>query len=216
MSILENIYNTHLRISRSKKNLPYKTRKDFSDIQNSEKYATLLKLENFFKRNSYVNMNDFFEAPYLVYEDEKDFNLDFYLSQKAIKIYSLYQKKKTYLDPDSDIQRKSVLNGLEFIYNFCKSNRIELSEYMKHKTNAMNTVFVHLKEKNISVYNCLAFPDFQKTVNEQNYELLEFMLGDIISKLPIFRTKFYASNKCKKISIEGLKIVKDKLDKFKN
>jgi hypothetical protein len=56
----------------------------------------------------------------------KDFNLDFYLSQKAIKIYSLYQKKKTYLDPDSDIQRKSVLNGLEFIYNFCKNTRYPL------------------------------------------------------------------------------------------
>lgn len=215
MSILENIYNTYLRISRSKKNLPYKIRKDFSDIQNNQNYTTLLKLENFFKRNSYVNMNDFFEAPYLVYEDEKDFNLDFYLSQKAIKIYSLYQKKKTYLDPDSDIQRKSVLNGLEFIYNFCKNNKIELSDYMKHKTNAMNTVFLHLKEKNVSVYNCLAFSDFQKTVNEQNYELLEFMLGDIISRLSIFRTKFYASDKCKKISIEGLKILKDRLDKYK-
>ena len=215
MSILENIYNTYLRISRSKKNLPYKIRKDFSDIHNNQNYTTLLKLENFFKRNSYVNMNDFFEAPYLVYEDEKDFNLDFYLSQKAIKIYSLYQKKKTYLDPDSDIQRKSVLNGLEFIYNFCKNNKIELSDYMKHKTNAMNTVFLHLKEKNVSVYNCLAFSDFQKTVNEQNYELLEFMLGDIISRLSIFRTKFYASDKCKKISIEGLKILKDRLDKYK-
>lgn len=215
MSILENIYNTYLRISRSKKNLPYKIRKDFSDIQNNQNYTTLLKLENFFKRNSYVNMNDFFEAPYLVYEDEKDFNLDFYLSQKAIKIYSLYQKKKTYLDPDSDIQRKSVLNGLEFIYNFCKNNKIELSDYMKHKTNAMNTVFLHLKEKNVSVYNCLAFSDFQKTINEQNYELLEFMLGDIISRLSIFRTKFYASDKCKKISIEGLKILKDRLDKYK-
>lgn len=215
MNILENIYNTYLRISRSKKNLPYKIRKDFSDIQNNENYTTLLKLENFFKRNSYVNMNDFFEAPYLVYEDEKDFNLNFYLSQKAIKIYSLYQKKKTYLDPDSDIQKKSVLNGLEFIYNFCKNNKIELSDYMKHKTNAMNTVFLHLKEKNVSVYNCLAFPDFQKTVNEQNYELLEFMLGDIISRLSIFRTKFYASDKCKKISIEGLKILRDRLDKYK-
>ena len=83
---IEQIYNTYLRVSRTKKNLPFKLRKDFSDIQKEERYPILLKLENFFKRNPYVNLNDFFEAPYHVYEDEKDFILDFYLSQKAVKI----------------------------------------------------------------------------------------------------------------------------------
>lgn len=216
MKNLENIYNTYLRVSRTKKNLPYKIRKDFSKISDDANYVTLLKLQNFFIRNPYVNLNDFFEAPYMVYDDESHFDLNFYIGQKAMKTYSLYQKKKTYLDPDSDIQRKSVLSGLEFIYNFCKENKMGLQDYMLHKTNTMNTVFIHLKEKNISVYNCLAFSNFDKTVNSQNYELLEFMLGDIISKLPIFRTKFYASEKCKRISLEGLKILKEKLDIVRN
>ena len=216
MKNLENIYNTYLRISRTKKNLPYKTRRDFSNISTDVNYVTLLKLENFFSRNPYVNLNDFFEAPYIVYDDETHFDLSFYISQKAMKTYSLFQKKKTYLDPDSDIQRKSVLSGLEFIYKFCKENKISLHGYMLHKTNEMNTVFLHLKEKNISVYNCLAFPNFDKVVNSQNYELLEFMLGDIISKLSVFRTKLYSSVKCKKISVDGLKILKDRLDIYKN
>jgi hypothetical protein len=208
---IEQIYNTYLRVSRSKKNLPFKLRKDFSNIQNEERYSTLLKLENFFKRNAYVNLNDFFEAPYNVYEDEKDFGLDFYLSQKAVKIYNLYQKKKTFSDPDSDIQKKSVLDGLEFIYNFCKQNKILVDDYIDHMTNGMATVFLHLKEKHVSIYNCLAFDDFQKTINRHNYELLEFMLGDTISKISIFRTKYYSSKKCMNISKQGLKILKTKL-----
>jgi hypothetical protein len=213
MKDIENIYNTYLRISRGKRNLPYKNRKDFSNITDDEKYPTLLKLENFFKRNSYVNLNNFFEAPYELYTDEKYFDLDFYLTQKAIKIYNLYQKKKTYMDPDSDIQIKSVKDGLLFIYGFCKKNELSLEEYLTHKTNSMNSFFLHLKEKEISIYNCLAFANFQKVVNENNYEILEFMLGDIVSKISIFRTKFYASNKCKKISHDGLKILKETLDK---
>jgi hypothetical protein len=212
---IDQIYNTYLRISRSKKNLPFKLRKDFSNIQNEEKYPVLLKLENFFKRNPYVNLNDFFEAPYNVYEDEKDFGLEFYLSQKAVKIYNLYQKKKTFSDPDSDIQRKAVLNGLEFIYGFCKLKKITIDDYINHMTNGMATVFIHLKEKQISIYNCLAFDDFQKTINKHNYELLDFMLGDTISKISIFRTKYYSSKKCMNISKQGLKILKEKLANLK-
>lgn len=214
MKNIEEIYNTYLRISRSKKNLPYRLRKDFDNIKDEEIYPSLLKLENFFKRNQYVNLNDFFEAPYFLYEDENYFNLDFYLSQKAIKAYNIFQRKKNYLDPDSDIQLKSVSDGNLFIYKFCKSNKIKLSDYLKHKTNSMNTVFLHLKEKNISIYNCLALPNFQNCMNGQNYELLEFMLGDIISRISNFRTKFYSSTKCKKISIDGLKIIQERLDKI--
>ena len=164
MKNIENIYNTYLRISRGKRNLPYKIRKDFSNIVDDEKYPTLLKLESFFKRNSYVNLNNFFEAPYELYTDEKYFDLDFYLTQKAIKIYNLYQKKKTYMDPDSDIQIKSIKDGLIFIYEFCKKNEISLEEYVTHKTNSMNSVFVHLKEKEISIYNCLALTTLMKSV----------------------------------------------------
>jgi hypothetical protein len=212
---LEEIYNIFLKTSRSENNLPYKARKDFSKIQNEEYYPTLLKLENFFKRNPYVNLKDFFEAPYKVYEDEKHFNLDFYITQKAIKIYTLYQKKKVNSDPDSEFQKKIVSDGLVFIYEYCKNNNLDLNEYFNHKSGNLNTVFLHLKEKNISIYNCLAFEKFQEILNQNNFEFLDFMLGDIISKISIFRTKFYSSKTCKKICIEGLKIVKEKLAKIK-
>lgn len=211
MRTLEDIYNTYLRIQRTKKNLPFKLRKDFSDIQSHESYATLLKLENFFKRNNYVNLNDFFSAPYEFYKDEKHFDLDFYLTQKAVKIYSLYQKKKLFLDPDSDIQIQCALDGLKFIYKFCKNNNLQLKDYLNHMTNGMHTVFVHLKEKNVTIYNTLAFDNFQSIVNKENYQVLEFMLGEIISHLPIFRTKFYSSKVCKNTCQNGLKILEKKL-----
>ena len=215
MRDLPDIYNTYLRNSRVKRNLPFKKKIDFSGIADDPKYVTLLKLENFFKRNPYINLNDFFEAPYELYRDEKYFDLDFFITQKAVKVYNIFEKKKILLDPDSDLQRSSVISGLEFIYNFCKQNSLQLEQYMEHKTNAISTVFIHLKEKNISIYNCLAFPDFQSTINQHNYEMLEFMLGDIISKISFFRTKFYNSNKCIKISLGGLKILKEKLAIYK-
>jgi hypothetical protein len=208
---LPTIYNTYLRNSRVKRNLPFKKKIDFSGIESDPKYVTLLKLENFFKRNPYINLNDYFEAPYEVYKDEKYFELDFFLTQKAVKVYNIFEKKKLIMDPDSDLQRSSVINGLEFIYNFCKNNSLTLDQYMMHKTNVLSTVFLHLKEKNISIYNCLAFSDFQSVVNQYNYEMLEFMLGDTISKISFFRTKFYSSKKCIKISLAGLKILKEKL-----
>ena len=197
---IENIYNTYLRISRSRKNLPYKLRRDFSDIETHKDYTTLLKLESFFQRNPYVNLYDFFDAPYKIYKEEDYFDLKFFLSQKAIKLYNIFQRKKIFLDPDSDIQKDAVKNGLSFIYNFCKSNDIKLSEYLNHKTNSMNTVFIHLKEKNISIYNCLAFPNFQSYANNQNFELMEFMLGDVFSKISNFRTRFLSSKKCTALS----------------
>lgn len=215
MKDLENIYNTYLRISRSKKNLPFTLKKDFSKIEEHQKYATLLKLKNFFDRNSYVSVNDFIEAPYIVYEDENYFDLDFYLTQKAIKTYNLYRRKKTFSEPDSDIQKKAVKDGLVFIYKFCKTKNFDIDDYFNHKDGAINTIFVHLKQKNISIYNCLAYDNFQKILNDNNYELLEFMLGDTISKISIFRTKFYSSKDCKNISKEGLKIIKEKLAKEK-
>lgn len=215
MKDIEDIYNTHLRISRTKKNLPFTLKKDFSNIQEHEKYAVLLKLKNFFERNSYVNINDFIEAPYVVYEDEDYFDLDFYLTQKAVKSYNLYRRKKTYSEPDSEIQKKAVTDGLMFIYRFCKDHNLSIEGYFNHKDGAINTIFLHLKQKNISVYNCLAYENFQTIMNQNNYELLEFMLGDVVSKISIFRTKFYTSKACKKISIEGLKIIKEKLAKEK-
>jgi hypothetical protein len=216
MRDVEYIYNAYNRIQRKRKGLPYKNRKDFSDIQNNENYATLLKLEQFFKRNHYININDFFESPHDLYADENYFKLDFYLSQKAMKAYSIYQRKKVFSDPDSDIQRKFVLEGWKYIYDFCVQENINLDQYIDHKTNLLNTVFIHLKEKNVSIYNCLVFDNFQRVVNSQNYEMLEFMLGDLVSKIPIFRTRFYSSKKCKKIAQGGYEILKEKLEIRKN
>jgi hypothetical protein len=213
MPDIEIIYNTYLRVSRTNNGQPFKYRKDFSKISEDEKYPILLKLENFFNRNNYVNINDFFNAPYHVYEDEKRFDLNFFITPKAIKAYNIFQKRKKTMDPDSEIQRKMVLEGSKFIYKFCKNNSIGISDYLNHKTNNLNTVFIHLKEKNISIYNCFAFDNFQKVVNSQNYEFLEFMLGDLISKLSIYRTKFLCSKKCKHISISSTRILKEELDK---
>jgi len=206
---LKHIYNTFLRISRKKQNKPFKLRSNFDSFENDQNYPYVVKLKNFFDRNFVVNIEDFFIAPYEIYQDETYFGLDFYVSQNAIKTYTIFSSHKTSLEPDSDIQIESILRGLKFIKKFCIDNSIQLKDYMQliEEGNLINTFIIHLKEKNISVYNLFAFNNFEYFLNKTDYQALKFILGDTIARLSYYRTKFYASKKAKQISINGLKLI---------
>mgnify|MGYP003680734664 FL=1 len=38
----KNIYNTYLKVSRSRQNLPYRFRKDFTDFVDTDKYVYII------------------------------------------------------------------------------------------------------------------------------------------------------------------------------
>ena len=90
----KDIYNKYLRISRTAKNKPYKLRLNFDGFENEENYTHIKKLQLFFEKYSHVKIEDFFNAPYIVYpKTDQIFDLKFYCSYNATKVYSLYNKK---------------------------------------------------------------------------------------------------------------------------
>ena len=71
------IYNCYLETSRKLNNKPFKYRKDFEGFEEKEEYILVSKLSRFFAKYSNINIKDFFEAPYFVY-NEKYFDLKFF------------------------------------------------------------------------------------------------------------------------------------------
>lgn len=212
---IKHLYNTYLRISRKRQNKPYRLRTNWTGFEESEYYVPLLKLKNFFDRNYTVNIEDFFISPYEVYEEEAYYDLDFYNSMSAVKVYSIYCSKKNQMDVDSDIQIDSILRGLKFIEKFCVSRSIKLTEYLNYfESNAtINSFLVHLKEKNISIYNLFPFKEFDKTISKIDFNSLKFILNDLPSKISIYRSKFLYSKKGKVLATKGLKLIEQSICK---
>ena len=205
------IYNVFLKTSRSKSGLPYRLRKQWHGFEDSPQYAKVLKLKNFFSRNRCVDVAEFFEAPYTIYPGESGFDLDFFSSQKAIKVYTLSLKKKMLLEPDDTYHLHNISKGLKFIQAFCYSKKITLGQYLNHKEAVQHEFIIHLKERKISIYNLFAFIDFDKYLKLHDPDLLRFTLGELYDNIPVFRTKYLNSKTAKKVAEIGLKKVEQNL-----
>jgi hypothetical protein len=104
----KHIYNTHLRISRGRKGLPFKYRKDFShqlDIVTN----SLKKISIFLSKFPHIKLEDFIRAPYEIYSDQEHFDLDYYTTLKATKAYTLLMKRMEMLDPDNTEQLQNII-----------------------------------------------------------------------------------------------------------
>lgn len=205
------IYNTFLKISRSKSGLPYRLRKQWHGFEETEHYQHVLRLKNFFSRNNSVDMNEFFLAPYTMYPGESGFDLTFYSSPKAVKIYSLSLKKKMLLPPDDTYHLESIAKGLKFIQQFCYTKKIPIENYLKHKEGVQSGFVVHLKQRKISIYNLFAFSDFDKYLRENDPDLLRFTLGELYDTIPVYRTKYLGSIRAKILAARGLDKIKNNL-----
>lgn len=206
------IYNLYLKTSRSSSGLPFRLRKQWHGFENTEYYPKVLKLKNFFNRNKNVDIVEFFQAPYTVYAGESGFDLDFYSSQKAISTYTLSLKRKMMLGPDDKYHLDRISRGLKFIQKYCIINKLQLCDYLKHRDGVQSSFVVHLKERKISIYNLLAFEDFDKQLKMHDPDLLRFTLGDTYDQIPVYRTKYLNSNIAKKFSQKGLQKIKESLE----
>lgn len=204
------IYNLFLKISRTHAGLPYRYRKQWHGFEETPHYQHVLRLKNFFHRNKSVDVNEFFSAPYTVYPGESGFDLTFYSSPKAIKIYTMAQKKKLFLPPDNQYHLNNIAKGLKYIFRFCKEKNILLSEYLKYKTGVQPIFITHLKERRISIYNLFAFENMDRELREVDPGILKFTLGEIYDNIDMFRTKYFTSKIAKKVATLGLKKLYDK------
>ena len=167
------IYNTHLRISRSKKGLPFKYRKDFSYL-NDIYVNSLKKIAIFLGKFPHIKLENFIKAPYDVYPDQDHFELDYYTTLKATKAYTIFMKKQETLDPDNEDQLKNIVDSLKYISTFCKEQGIDISEYIEHRTENSSSYILHLKEHRVNVYSLFGFQNFERSIRALDPELLKF------------------------------------------
>lgn len=204
------IYNTFLRVSRSRNKQPFKLRKNFEKIDN-ELYVSLKKVSSFLKRFPHIKVEDYFNAPYNIYPDEQYFPLEYFHTLKATKAYTLFNKKQENLDPDSNEQLNSIKSSLVFISNFCREKNISPESYIFHKTNNEFSFVLHLKEHNVNIYTLLGFVDFEKMLKSRDAEILKFILGeDTYNNISSFKTKLYGSKKAVKLVDLGIKKIFNK------
>ena len=86
-----------------------------------------------------------------MYHDDDAFDLKFYTTPKATRMYGLYVKKKDDESPDSEDQIGFIKSSLLFIYQHCKENQIDLDQYLQNKSGDVSMFILHLREKNLQI-----------------------------------------------------------------
>lgn len=200
------IYNTHLRISRQMKGQAYRLRKDFSDFEKDSNNVTVIKLSHFFDNHRSVNMELFFKAPYEIYGTTETFYLDFFLTAKAHKAYSLYLNRLKDADPDNPEQLAFIVNSAKFVRDFCDTNNITIQRYLEHTPESTPSFVQHLLQCNVSIYFLLAMKDFEAILRAFDWELIKFILGEnFFNMLETYRLNYYRSTKAKILANKCLK-----------
>lgn len=87
----QTIYNTYLKVSAAGAGRPFKYRKRWDNLTDTQ-LVTLQKLEKFFKKHTDINIETFLNSPYELYQDKANLPLEFYTTLKAINIYKLNKK----------------------------------------------------------------------------------------------------------------------------
>lgn len=190
------IYNTHLVVSRSSRNKPFKIKKSFDGFENDAKYLSIRRLVNFFTRYQEIDMQTYFKAPYELYKDVEYFDLNYFASPRAIKSYSIYKQLLTKTSADS--QYNDVKESLLFISKFCIQNKIQLHDYLDHQENGPEKSWTyHLKKNKINPYSLMEFSNVSSYINEMAEDTREFFLGDFGKNFLNYRQKYINSEKLK-------------------
>jgi hypothetical protein len=174
------LYNKHLIVSRSIKNKPFKIKKDFGDIIDTDKHKFLKRISILFKKHPEINPDIFFQAPYKLYPDVEYFGLDYFSTMRAVKAYTTYKKQQFLQDPDSQIEE--VKESLRFIANFCVQNKIQFYQYPSHQTSDAFTWMAHYKENKINVYTVMEFPDVYSSVQTLAEDVRGFFIGEFVEQ----------------------------------
>ena len=191
------IYNLWLETLRRLNNKPVRYRKDFSEFDPTS-LVQVQRLAYFFTKFPLVNIKDFLEAPYFIY-NEKYFDLKFYNSQRAITAYTTYNNVFLVDNPDHAQTLLKIRDSFAFIAKFCKENNVKIEDYTAHGTDKIQTFMLHLKERNICLYALFVFPKFDEILSKYDVDIKRFVFGSTFDKLNFYRTKYYGSKQAKKL-----------------
>jgi len=200
----KNLYNTYLHASRTTRGKPFNSRKDFSNISEEDCF-TLKKITNFFNRFPHIKVEYYFRAPYIIYEDQEHFKLDFFAKMSAVKAYTIYMKQIQEKDPDSPEQIQFITDSLKFIGMFCIKNNILLEQYPTFQTGITYNWMKHIKENYISVYSIMEFPNVFEVLKEVPKDEKELFLGKEDANLYLYKIRYLKSTTAKYLVQEGIK-----------
>lgn len=204
----KNIYNTYIATTRSKQNKPFKIRKDFAKFEEQKCYPYVKRLVSFFRKYPHIKPQDFFAAPYEIYPDTTHVGIDYYMTRAAIRVYSLYQKKIQDASPEAQIE--SIRSSLQYIGSYCLRNKIQLHEYLEHKTGCIYTWMVHYREHHINIYSLFEMGDILNQLNKISKDERELLLDNLQQTIVKFKVRYYNSEIIKNFVREGT----DRLKKF--
>lgn len=196
----QRIYNCFLATSRSALKKPFTLRKDFSDFTETDtNYLYIKKLGMFFTKHPQVDMRVYFGAPFEIYKDGEHYGLQFFTTQKAIGLYSMYVKKLREQSPDTPQQLESIKGSLAFIIRFCSDRKIKFSEYLSYKSPETTTeaFLSHYKNREANLYVLLKIPNFERTVYSLDEELRSLFFGESLDQLSSFKIKLHQSTQAK-------------------
>ena len=88
------IYNCWLAHTGKRNNRPFRMRKQWKGFEDKKEYIIVKKLANMFIRYDNIDIDDFFDAPYEVYNDTTPHQFQFYTTMKVMTVYKIYCKKK--------------------------------------------------------------------------------------------------------------------------
>lgn len=210
MTVFEQkIYNTYLRVLRTHQDKPFKYRKKFDDLDTTIK-EQVTRLAYFFNKYKHIRIDLFFQAPYNIYNDTSPLYLDYYLTHKATKAYSLYITKLKYSDPDSEPQLRFIIDSFNFIKKFCTENNISIHYYCNFSGGITYAFLEHLKHFQVSPYALFNYEDFEKNLLKTDKDILYFILSeDYVENFYVFRNRYLQSKKCKKLSELAFKKIKN-------
>lgn len=211
------IYNTYLVTSRKSQNQPFSIRKDFEKFEEDPKYPYVSRISNIFKKLPYINMDDYFWAPYEVYKHDSGrvFGLDFYASLKALHTYKQYMKILEMSPVDEERQLQFIVESFRFILRFCSDHKITFDEYLDYRIGFTPEWMKHYVENKISIYCLLDIPDIYDRMMGIEDDHRKLLLGDLEGKFYTFKDRFLKSKKAKELVKKGIELLRKQTDKNK-
>lgn len=212
LSIEKEIYNKFLKVSRTEQQRPYTYRRKFDGFEDHLDYPFVKKLGIFFMKFPQIKIEEFFRSPYRMYLDNSEYyDLKFYTSPKATRLYGVYIERLDAKCPDSDHHIKFIKQSLMFLFQFCRDNNLTFHEYTKHQTGDIKTVLLHIRDKKVSPYVIFGIADLGDMLKDYSNDFLDFTAGkNFAERVDLYRSRYYNSKSAKNIIVQGI----DKLTKI--
>ena len=196
------IYNCYLKHSRFGQ--PWKARNNFDNVKPDIKNH-LNHLNEFFKKFSFINLDDFFYAPIGLRPDEPYPYLDYFCSRKAIKTYNLYKTKSRNENPDNQLE--DIKKGLEFITKYCLENKISLQDYIHQKQGLMPIWAEHYRQYQVNPYCLMEIGDLQ--LDNFSQDELELWMPNLSETFMAFKTRYANSSQARTLVKKATSQLKD-------